>query len=253
MDILKILKESYAEMYPEDFEFLETELATGSYEPEYVKMCREQMEAIRNATNGGAQLPASEAAFPETVPAAEQPKETGNQNQNTDSNAAAAAVSQEPEKKLLSPEMVMTETNGFEAKQEPEFAEIPVLVSLTRDLRRMRSQRAYLPDFKKYIKANSAIFTPEFLDANFSLLLQPEMDAVIMNFQMGEEFLEKYFGALDHDKIARYQLFSESFFIKHYAQMNPEIVLRHGKNEWRPKEKRSQKLGVFLRLKGIQY
>ena len=70
---------------------------------------------------------------------------------------------------------------------------------------------------------------------------------------VSEEFLEQYFGALDHDKIARYQKFSEAFFIKHYAQMNATIVLEHGKNEWRKKENRSKQLDVFLRIKGINY
>ena len=70
--------------------------------------------------------------------------------------------------------------------------------------------------------------------------------------QLGEPFLEKYFGALDHDKIARYQLFSEAFFMKHYAQMDATIVLQHGKNEWRKKENRSKQLDVFLRLKGVK-
>ena len=69
---------------------------------------------------------------------------------------------------------------------------------------------------------------------------------------MGEPFLEKYFGALDHDKIARYQLFSEAFFMKHYSQMDATIVLQHGKNEWRKKENRSKQLDVFLRLKGVK-
>ena len=69
---------------------------------------------------------------------------------------------------------------------------------------------------------------------------------------MGEDFIEKYFGALDHDKIARYQQFSEVFFMKHFSQMDYTIVLEHGKNEWRKKENRSKQLDVFLRLKGVK-
>ena len=55
-----------------------------------------------------------------------------------------------------------------------------------------------------------------------------------------------------YDKIARYQLFSEGFFMKHYAQLDVNIVLGHGKNEWRKKENRSKQLDVFLRLKGVK-
>lgn len=69
---------------------------------------------------------------------------------------------------------------------------------------------------------------------------------------MGESFLEKYFGALDPDKVARYQEFSEQFFMKHFSQLDAVAVLAHGKNEWRKKDKRSKQLDVFLRLKGIK-
>ncbi len=69
---------------------------------------------------------------------------------------------------------------------------------------------------------------------------------------MGEEFLEKYYGALDHAKIARYQKLSEAFFMRHFAQMDAGIVLESGKNEWRKKENRSKQLDVFLRLKGVK-
>ena len=57
---------------------------------------------------------------------------------------------------------------------------------------------------------------------------------------------------LDAEKIARYQLFSEKFFIKHFSQLDAEIVLTKGKNDWRKKENRSAQLDVFLRLKGIK-
>lgn len=67
-----------------------------------------------------------------------------------------------------------------------------------------------------------------------------------------EEFLEKYFGALNLDKLARYQQFSESFFIRHFRQLDIGVVLEHGKNEWRKKENRSKQLDVFLRLKGVK-
>ena len=73
-----------------------------------------------------------------------------------------------------------------------------------------------------------------------------------MTRQFSEDFLEKYFSLLDADKIARYQLFSEKFFIRHYARMNAETVLTKGKNDWRKKENRSSQLDVFLRLKGVK-
>ena len=91
-----------------------------------------------------------------------------------------------------------------------------------------------------------------FIEKHFSFFKEWELNAILSVKQLGEPFLEKYFGALDHDKIARYQLFSEAFFMKHYAQMDATIVLQHGKNEWRKKENRSKQLDVFLRLKGVK-
>ena len=92
----------------------------------------------------------------------------------------------------------------------------------------------------------------DFVDTHYSFFQPWELDAIISVKQMGEDFIEKYFGALDHDKIARYQQFSEVFFMKHFSQMDYTIVLEHGKNEWRKKENRSKQLDVFLRLKGVK-
>jgi hypothetical protein len=78
-----------------------------------------------------------------------------------------------------------------------------------------------------------------------------ELESILMVMTLSEDFLDKYFSSLDADKIARYQLFSEKFFIRHYAQMDAEIVLTKGKNDWRKKENRSTQLDVFLRLKGV--
>ncbi|MCR5783783.1 MAG: hypothetical protein K6G90_13735 [Clostridia bacterium] len=91
----------------------------------------------------------------------------------------------------------------------------------------------------------------DFVDKHLSYFKPWELDAIISVKQMPEEFLEKYFGVLDHAKIARYQQFSESFFIKHFSQLDTEIVLRYGKNPWRKKENRSKQLDVFLRIKGV--
>ena len=96
------------------------------------------------------------------------------------------------------------------------------------------------------------IIDADFLDKNFALFDNWEIDAIVSVKQLNEEFLEKYFGVINHDKIARYQLFSEGFFMKHFSQMDVSVVLERGKNEWRKKENRSKQLDVFLRLKGVK-
>ena len=47
MEILEILKNSKEEIYPEDLDFFETELATGDYKAAYIKECKAQIEIIR--------------------------------------------------------------------------------------------------------------------------------------------------------------------------------------------------------------
>ena len=118
------------------------------------------------------------------------------------------------------------------------------------EIEAIRKDKIYKTRFKDYVEKNSKIDS-KFVDDNYSFFESWELDAVISVKQMGEEFLEKYFGALDHDKIARYQIFSESFFMKHWPALDPDIVLEHGKNDWRKKENRSKQLDVFLRLKGV--
>ena len=106
-------------------------------------------------------------------------------------------------------------------------------------------------EFKKFI-ASHELVDADFVDKNYGLFEAWEIGAIISVKQMGEAFLEKYFGALDLDKVARYQEFSEQFFMKHFSQLDATIVLTKGKNTWRKKENRSKQLDVFLRLKGVK-
>ena len=49
MDILEILKKSGVDLYPEDLDFFETELATGgNYNAAYQAECRALIKQIRN-------------------------------------------------------------------------------------------------------------------------------------------------------------------------------------------------------------
>ncbi len=120
------------------------------------------------------------------------------------------------------------------------------------DLNAMRLSDKYKSSFRTYIKTHTE-FDESFVDANFKLFEEWEIEAIVSELALGEQFLEKYFSVLDKDKIARYQLFSESFYQKHFSDFDAETVLKKGKNEWRKKENRSKQLSVFLRLKGVQY
>lgn len=204
MDILGILTKSGAELYPEDLDFFETELATGGpYDAAYQSECRARIQQIRNW-----QRP-----------------------------APAKSVEKDLKK-------VMEMDAGL-------LSSLPEDQRLLRTIAGMREEPTYKTMFKQSIR-DADFVDADFVEKHFSFFEEWELNAILSVKELGEPFLEKYFGALDHDKIARYQHFSETFFMKHYAQMDVEIVLRYGKNEWRKKENRSKQLDVFLRLKGVK-
>lgn len=120
------------------------------------------------------------------------------------------------------------------------------------DLNAMRLSDKYKSSFRNYI-GNHKEFNESFVDTHFSMFEPWETEAIVSELMLSEQFLEKYFSVLDKDKIARYQLFSESFYQKHFLDFDTETVLKKGKNEWRKKENRSKQFAVFLRLKGVQY
>ena len=215
MDILEILKKSGKDLYPEDLDFFETELATGGhYNATYQAECHALMKQIRNWQRSD--TPAIE---PQT------------------SKGGATGVEVDISK--LAPK----ETNPA--------MDIPEDQHLFQDITQMRDDSSYKTKFKKRIQGTDFV-DAAFIEKHFSFFKEWELNAILSVKQLGEPFLEKYFGALDHDKIARYQYFSEAFFMKHFSQMDYTIVLQHGKNEWRKKENRSKQLDVFLRLKGVK-
>ena len=221
MEILEILKNSKDEIYLEDLDFFETELATGNYAESYISECKEQIEIVRKWLSGDEQI--------------DDPQPDSKESPKKKSKASLVMGIHD-----VAPE----NANPVAATMTPE----EIIFS---DIKSMRDSDSYKSRFKKYVQDKSEI-DGSFVDTHYSFFMQWELDAIVSVRQLGEEFLEKYFGALDKDKISRYQLFSESFFMKHYSQMDATIVLTKGKNEWRKKEKRSKQLDVFLRLKGVK-
>lgn len=220
MEILKILEESGKNLYLEDLDFFETELATGDhYDAAYRAQCRSKIKQLR------AWLSGDESGKAEL----QKEKEDGKV-------PAAMAVKLE--------ELAPKESN-------PMAAAVTPTQRILKSISALREKSAYKTSFKKYIAKTEEV-DAAFVDAHFSFFQPWELDAILSIKQMGEAFLEKYFTVLDHQKISRYQCFSEKFFIRHYAQMDAETVLTKGKNDWCKKEKRSAQLDVFLRLKGIQ-
>lgn len=220
MDILKILKEQSSQIYPEDLDFFETELATGDYSAAYIKEAREKITAVRKRLTGESDT---------------NKKKNSNKIETSCSGGVFLGLGD------VAPKDANPAARGMSSKQ-----------LLFSDIQAIRKDSAYKTRFKKFVAENEKI-DADFLDENYGFFEEWEMNAIVSVKQLGEPFLEKYFGAIDHDKISRYQLFSEAFFMKHFSQMDAKIVLEQGKNNWRKKENRSKQLDVFLRLKGIKY
>lgn len=219
MDVLKILEESGKDLYMEDLEFFETELATGGhYNAAYRAQCMSIIKELKA-----------------WLSQANRPKYDKKKSVSKASNKG----------------IVMGIGDIAPKSANPTAQSLTPMELIKSELDAIRKKDSYKSAFKSYIKGNSVI-DADFIDQHYSLFKTWELDAIISVKQMPEDFLEKYFGALDHDKIARYQQFSEAFFMKHFSQMDADIVLKHGKNEWRKKENRSKQLDVFLRLKGVK-
>lgn len=213
MDILEILKTSSSDILPEDLELFRTELAVGGYSKEYQKECIELIKELENRKQS------------------EKPKKTSD----------------------VSDVVSVMYVDTFQLNPEGQSkSAVSFLEQFKSDLNAMRLSEKYRSSFRTYIKQHPE-FDEIFVDANFSLFEEWEIEAILSEIAFSEKFLEKYFSVLDKDKIARYQLFSEHFYQKHFSDFDAETVLKKGKNEWKKKENRSKQFAVFLRLKGVQY
>lgn len=226
MDVLKILSEfeqggsageDYQELYPEDLDFFEVELATGDYDRRYIEECRVMIARMR-------------AAMQREV-------EGSTSAESPDGRCADLAWYVRRGDILPEGENIVTKS-----VQEQILTYIQVL----------RKTQNYKTDFRKYINRNVEI-DEAFIDKNCAFFEAWELAAIVSLKPLSEEFLEKYFTVLDKKMIAKYQSFSESFFMKHYAELDAKLVISKGKNEWRKKDKRSRQLDIFLRLKGLSF
>ena len=212
MQVLEILKKNGTELYPEDLAFFEAELDTGDYSPDYIDQCKDLIAEIRNKKKQAAK---------QTV------------------------------KGVIPSNILVDAANLVPGTKPKEKTPQEKLADLTRELVQMRTANNHKTLLKQFLAKHPEV-DEAFIDQHISLFQPVEMESILMVMPLSEDFLDKYFTSLDADKIARYQLFSEKFFIRHYAQMDAEIVLTKGKNDWRKKENRSSQLDVFLRLKGVK-
>lgn len=118
-------------------------------------------------------------------------------------------------------------------------------------LQKMRTEKDYKAQFKHYVNSTNFI-DEDFLQKNFSLFREHEMDVLLSCIKLSEAFLEKHFSLLNPKMIALHQKFSENFFMKHFEELPVETTLTRGVNSWKEMSARSTQLSVFLRIKGVQ-
>ena len=133
--------------------------------------------------------------------------------------------SSKPEKKEQP--KVQKDISAVTPKHQGKTA-VSFLQQFQADLNAMRLSDKYKSSFRTYIKTHEN-FDERFVDDNFSLFEEYEIEAILSELTFSEQFLEKYFSVLDKDKIARYQLFSERFYQKHFSDFDAETVLKEAK------------------------
>lgn len=222
MDIFEMLNNDINDLLDDDLSMLEEELTTGGYDAPYRKDC---LKLIADEQAKRRQFSAKASAIAEGTPQVVLPSEV------------SRTVLASPE--TLSP------FNEVEVKEKSPFE----LVSS--DVTVLRKAEKYKTLFKEYLRTTDNI-TEELLDKHLSFFNEWEMGAIMRSMRLSEGFLDKYFASLDHAVLAKTQLFSEDFYMRHFAELDPNLVLAKGKNPWRKKENRSTKLDMFLRIKGVR-
>ena len=234
MDVREILRGDAAGLLDEELEMLEEELAAGDYDVSYRKECALLIESERHAREV-ARVKAKAAVA------------TGNDGQKA--AVPSGVKAQIPHDVSPSVTVAASSLSPYNTLNMPQKTPYETVSADVVAIRRSDKRKSL---FREYLRQQPLI-DEAFLDAHLSFFDEWEMGAIIDHIKLSEAFLEKYLGALDADKVATTQLFSEEFFMKHYAALDAKLVLLKGKNPWRSKEQRSRKLDTFLRLKGVHF
>lgn len=214
MDIYNILKQNIDTILKEDIEFFEIELSTGNYESEYRNKCLDLISQIKRFKFNSSNI-------------ANVIKKEENENAN--------------DLDLLNIGNSLTNTKiDDELSNDKQFKTL---------IEQVRNAKSYKANFIKIITNNPINET--YVENNFSFFKVVEINELLKIMKFSEKFLENHINLLNCKNIAQYQIFSETFFMKHFGKLNYKIVFKNNQNSWILPENRSSKLTVFLKLKGI--
>lgn len=218
MDVKDILEKQGVQLLGIDLDALEEELRTGEYDSSYARDCLEKISDIRAARKAAREM-------------SSRPSSSTVLHHNASSSSGKNQSFSGHSTESLPKTQRSTFARGLLAVRDGGGS-----VKLLRDL------------LASYPYANEV-----FIDENIDLFTQDELKTLLKIKAFSEAFLEKYFTTLDHETLAKNQKFSEEFFITHFVDLDAETVLRKGINEWCDRAKRSTKLDVFLRIKGVRF
>lgn len=217
MDIRELLLQHKNELLDVDLDCLQEELDTGEYDKPYIEGCRELIGGIRD----------------ERRQAVERASKRAQREGQSDERAGMPLE--------FSRSCGDVSANGI-AGDSNAIADIAAISSNSNARELLKAYIENHPDLGQL-----------FVEQHIGSLPGDAIDIFLETRAFDEVFLDKYFDVLDHAKIARFQAFSEEFFIKHFVDLNETIVLKQGVNSWKKKADRSRKLNTFLRLKGVQF
>lgn len=230
MDVAQILKDSSGLLIEEDLLLLEEELQTGSYDSAYARSCSDTIASIRA---GLSERPSGGVL--------------GGTSQASDLGAPEDGLP-----KSASRPIVLVDSAELSPFGKPDGVRNGLEIDPFLELESIRRSSTYKSQLKSYIEQHD-FFDESFVDKNFSRFDDLELKIIVASVCLSESFLDKYLDALDLEAVARYQIFSEEFFMRHFRELDAGIVLRQGANDWRTKKNRSKKLDAFLRLKGVMF
>ncbi len=238
MDVREILRSDASGLLEEELEMLEEELAAGDYDAAYRRECATLIESERHAR---------EVARAKAKAVVAEGDGTGGKVPGA--VATSGAKAQIPHDVSPSVTVAAASLSPYNTVNMPQKTPYETVSADVAAIRRSDKRKSL---FREYLRKQPLI-DEAFLDVHLSLFDEWEMGAILDHIKLSEAFLEKYLSALNANKVATTQLFSEEFYMKHYSALDAKLVLLKGKNPWKSKEQRSRKLDTFLRLKGVHF
>lgn len=112
------------------------------------------------------------------------------------------------------------------------------------------NDKGFIIDYLKLVGFDQ--LPKELVQDYFVAFSKEQIDCFLTIYTFDESFLEAHFHELNSLCLFRNQLFSEDFYLKHFDDFLYYNIMET-KNDWRFPSNRSNKLKLFLKLKGVSF